>query len=505
MNTPNDRTGTPLSADRMEELERTCFVIMPFGKKKVGDKEVDFTALYHDIFEPAIQAATTPEGAPLLPARTDMDAFSGSINQEMFEYIMYSRMAFADISGFNPNVFYEIGVRHSSQESGTVLFRQLGHAIPFDITTIKVFEYDHEQTQAERSRGLISQVLSDSLRRNRLDSPVRLALRAQFGGGERGGVAADATRRWVDGSAATTAAAPAAVAPAATPAAFAALGADDWRRQEVERFMRDAEDALRFSDLAQARMNYWGALRFDPTNLIARMRLGLILKREGRMQEALEEFVTLTRLAPTYAEAWKEKGVIEGLIARSFKTDKRPDWLQDGFASLDRARHLNPDDFDTWSSLGGVLKNVRKDPVQALAMYRKAAQISDGHPYPLLNALRLQAQGQGGLDLGAASVQEQLVRARSLRLAQTQAEPPADTPWCFFDLAEIALYQGDGAGFLATVDAGLAACTQGWQRETFLNSLRGLATQTGIEGLLRDVLAEGIARLEAGGQGGGKS
>ena len=169
---------------RLEELERTCFLIMPFGKKDVGGKEVDFTAIYNEIFEPAISEVDDPRGQPLIPARTDMDAFSGSINQDMFEYIMYSRLAFADISGFNPNVFYEIGARHSAQESGTVLFRQTGHPIPFDITTIKVFEYDHRSAaDGEASRQFITDVLSETLKRNRLDSPVRLALRSQWSGG----------------------------------------------------------------------------------------------------------------------------------------------------------------------------------------------------------------------------------------------------------------------------------------------------------------------------------
>ena len=487
--------GPPLPADRMEELERTCFVIMPFGKKKVGDREVDFTALYHEVFEPAIQAARTPEGLPLLAARTDMDAFSGSINQEMFEYILYSRMAFADISGFNPNVFYEIGVRHSSQESGTVMFRQKGHAIPFDITTIKVFEYDDlGEAGKDASRGVISQVLTDSLRRNRLDSPVRLALRAQWGGRP---ATPKATAPAAKAAVGATVAAAEQAAPQPAVAAVPLATGEQWRREEVERFLRDAEDALRFADLAQAAMHYWGALHFDPLNLIARMRLGLILKRQGRVHEALEEFVTLTKLAPNYAEAWKEKGVIEGLIARSYKTDKRPDWLPDGFGSLERAGHLNPQDFDTWSSLGGVLKNVRKQPGAALAMYQKAAQVSDGHPYPLLNALRLEAQEKGTLDLLAPAVQEALAKARALRLGQTLAVPPADTPWCFFDLAEIALYQVDAPAFLDAVDAGVRACVQGWQLDTFLKSLQALAGNAGIQGLPRDALAAGIARLEA--------
>jgi tetratricopeptide (TPR) repeat protein len=292
--------------------------------------------------------------------------------------------------------------------------------------------------------------------------------------------------------------APASAATVAAPVAPSpGPSAEDWRRLEVERFMRDAEDALRCDDKAQARLHYWGALRFDPLNLIARMRLGLVLKSEGRLHEALEEFVTLTRLAPGYAEAWKEKGIIEGLIARSFKTDKRPAWLQDGYESLQRACHLNPQDFDAWSSLGGVLKNVRKQPELALPMYRKAAQVSDSHPYPLLNALRLAADGKGGLDLGAPELQQQLAKARQLRQAQAAAEPPADTPWCFFDLAEIALYQSDAAGFDAVLQAGIQACTQGWQLETFLKSLQGLAANTGIQGLPRDLLAEGVRRIEA--------
>ena len=53
---------------RFEELERTCFLIMPFGKKEVGGKEVDFTAIYNEIFEPAISEVFTIPGAR--PQRT---------------------------------------------------------------------------------------------------------------------------------------------------------------------------------------------------------------------------------------------------------------------------------------------------------------------------------------------------------------------------------------------------------------------------------------------------
>jgi tetratricopeptide (TPR) repeat protein len=257
--------------------------------------------------------------------------------------------------------------------------------------------------------------------------------------------------------------------------------------------MRDAEEALRFGDLELARANYWGALRFDPLNIIARMRLGLVFKRQGRHYEALEEFTTVTKLAPTYGEAWKEKGVVEGRIARLIPPDKRNGarWLQDGYASLDRARMLIPEDFDVWSSLGGVLKNVRNEPKQALKMYDKAASISDGHPYPLLNALKLRAQEMKTLDIEA--IRPQLENARKLREGQALNEPPTDTPWCYFDLAEISLYQGDEQGFLEYVEKGIKASYSSAELETFRSSLDDCLLKNGI---MLAGLEAGIALLD---------
>jgi hypothetical protein len=47
----NQKTDTSSElSSRLNELERTCFVIMPFGKKDVGGKEVNFNTIFEDIF-----------------------------------------------------------------------------------------------------------------------------------------------------------------------------------------------------------------------------------------------------------------------------------------------------------------------------------------------------------------------------------------------------------------------------------------------------------------------
>ncbi|MCH7665651.1 MAG: hypothetical protein IH936_06970 [Acidobacteria bacterium] len=120
------------------DYNKICFAIMPFGKKPVGEREVDFDQIYDEIFEPAINAVPLPEPEEgnLEARRTDKDFFAGDISHEMFNYLEYSRIALADITGLNANVFYELGHRHRARESGTAIFRQTDAPIPFDINLL---------------------------------------------------------------------------------------------------------------------------------------------------------------------------------------------------------------------------------------------------------------------------------------------------------------------------------------------------------------------------------
>ena len=166
----------------MNDYARTCFVIMPFGTKEIADdkgvkRAVNFDAIYDSIFEPAINVVPLPEGGRLQARRTDRDFFTSDISQDMFEYLEYSRIALTDLSGLNPNVMYELGARHRARPAGTVIFRQLGVKLPFDITQIKAFPYEYEsEDNATESRTFITRVLKEVVDQNRPDSPVRKTL-----------------------------------------------------------------------------------------------------------------------------------------------------------------------------------------------------------------------------------------------------------------------------------------------------------------------------------------
>ena len=113
-----------------------CFVIMPFGRKANPDASiVDFDRVYQDLIEPAIEAAG------LEPLRADEETTSGIIHKPMFERLMLCPYAVVDLTQFNPNVFYELGVRHAARPRSTVQIIAEGARLPFDVQMLRTIHY----------------------------------------------------------------------------------------------------------------------------------------------------------------------------------------------------------------------------------------------------------------------------------------------------------------------------------------------------------------------------
>jgi tetratricopeptide (TPR) repeat protein len=431
----------------MTNYDSVCFIIMPFGTKVVEGVGIDFDAVYTDIFAPAIETVNLPEGGRLVARRADKEFFAAEINSEMFGYIEYSRFVLADITGLNANVLYELGARHRTRESGTVIFRQAGTAIPFDLHSIRAFTYEHGTPERdEAARKLVEDVLTASLEHNRVDSPIRLALAHQ-----------------------------------------------SQQNEAVEDQLKRAETALHNGDPNAAIHLYENVVALDRFNPLHRMKLGIIQKEQGLWVDAIGQFNAAVGLSERYADAWREKGIAENKLA--FRLAERTGVAPQvapapGEPDLLRAIELNANDFDAWSSLGGILKRAGRFD-EAWAKYRRARELSNDHPYPLLNEIKLRAHKDGKLDLTNAD-RRALGRAERARALQASKNPPYDSPWCFFDLAEIKLYAGDSEGFLRSVRDGVFHLTETWQARTVLESLNLLRPAVlDLQGL-----AEGLAVLE---------
>ena len=113
-----------------------CFVLMPFGRKTdATGRTTDFDAVYQQIIAPAVQEAG------LDPIRADEEKVGGTIHKPMFERLMLCDYAVADITGANPNVYYELGIRHAMRPRSTVILFAEGTTLPFDIALLRGVPY----------------------------------------------------------------------------------------------------------------------------------------------------------------------------------------------------------------------------------------------------------------------------------------------------------------------------------------------------------------------------
>jgi hypothetical protein len=127
-----------------------CFVIMPFGRKPdPSGRIVDFDRIYAAVIAPAVEAAG------LAVVRADEEKGAGFIHKLMYERILLSEFAIADLTILNANVYYELGIRHAARPETTVLTMALGsgyQAAPIDRLKTDVFRTQVAYAEALKKR-----------------------------------------------------------------------------------------------------------------------------------------------------------------------------------------------------------------------------------------------------------------------------------------------------------------------------------------------------------------
>jgi hypothetical protein len=154
----------------LKEPAPLCFVLMPFGRKLDGGRLTDFDAVYRKVIAPAV------EQAGLDPVRADEERIGGTIHKPMFERLMLCHYAVADITGANPNVFYELGIRHALRPRSTVILFREGTVLPFDIALVRGISYktdgSGEPIEAEPTIAGVAAQLREARSNPHDDSPI---------------------------------------------------------------------------------------------------------------------------------------------------------------------------------------------------------------------------------------------------------------------------------------------------------------------------------------------
>jgi MAP3K TRAFs-binding domain len=144
------------------ENQPLCFVLMPFGSKPDpgGGPDIDFDRTYRQAIKPGI------EDADMFPVRADEEKLGGIIHKAMFERLLICEFAVADLTTSNPNVMYELGIRHAARPRTTLTIYAASTPLPFDVNLLRTQPYrlEADNELSESSAAELRRAVTGHLR-----------------------------------------------------------------------------------------------------------------------------------------------------------------------------------------------------------------------------------------------------------------------------------------------------------------------------------------------------
>jgi hypothetical protein len=149
-----------------------CFVVQGFGKKTdyTDGRVLDLDASY-EIIKMAVEAAG------LECVRADEIVHAGTIDVPMYERLLNADVVIADLSTYNVNAAFELGVRYALRPYTTIVLAEEQFKNPFDLSHIVLRRYKHLGDEigfkeANRLMNDLKAAIEKILSQPAIDSPV---------------------------------------------------------------------------------------------------------------------------------------------------------------------------------------------------------------------------------------------------------------------------------------------------------------------------------------------
>lgn len=114
---------------------RLTFVLMPFTD--------ELTEIYQTFVKPVVESSDFN----LVCRRADDIKSNRAVIQDIWKSLCEARFVIADLTGFNANVLYELGIAHTLGKETIIIYRRGADVnFPFDLTHIRRIEYENNAT-----------------------------------------------------------------------------------------------------------------------------------------------------------------------------------------------------------------------------------------------------------------------------------------------------------------------------------------------------------------------
>lgn len=130
----NDISENVGGNSELSAFEDTCFYVAPIGEAG-SDLRKHSDLFLGSIVEPAVEPFN------LKVYRADAIDKPGIITKQVLEYLIKARLVIVDLSHHNPNVFYELAIRHMMRLPVVQIIRS-SDKVPFDVAQMRTVNID---------------------------------------------------------------------------------------------------------------------------------------------------------------------------------------------------------------------------------------------------------------------------------------------------------------------------------------------------------------------------
>ena len=150
---------------------KTCFVITPIGDDTTPTRRA-IEGLMDAVIEPTLRDLGFQVEVAHRISRT------GSITNQVLELILSADLVVANLTELNPNVMYELAVRHSARKP-VVTIAEFGTRLPFDIADQRTIFYRNDMAGVPELRHALEAAAAVAVEEKDPDNPVYLAAKSQ--------------------------------------------------------------------------------------------------------------------------------------------------------------------------------------------------------------------------------------------------------------------------------------------------------------------------------------
>lgn len=156
--TPKKEACTEASTSRI------CFIVTP-----IGMEGSDIRQKTDGLIDVALNPILKEFGYEGLPAHKIAEP--GSIPEQVIEHLLNDDLVIANLTGLNPNVMYELAVRHATKLP-IICIAEQGTQLPFDIASERTIFYDDNMAGVTVLKTKLHDTLKASIKEKNSDNPI---------------------------------------------------------------------------------------------------------------------------------------------------------------------------------------------------------------------------------------------------------------------------------------------------------------------------------------------